>query len=54
MSTTVISILYPAKCKDCRACSSYPKGKTKRHYCVNSKSKQNGLNVTLKQLACDK
>jgi len=43
-------IIYDAKCKDCRFCVSYPKGKVARHYCCNVKSKF--VNITLKDDAC--
>jgi hypothetical protein len=43
-----------ARCKDCRFCVSYPKGKLNRHYCVNRDSKNKGSDVRLSDLVCDK
>jgi hypothetical protein len=51
--TTIVSITYPAKCKDCEFCISYPRGKRKRHYCANKKSPRSGDDVSLKDKVCD-
>lgn len=49
---TVVSITYPAKCKDCRFCVSYPRGKRKRHYCTNKKSPRSGSDIASRDKVC--
>ncbi len=51
---TTITITRPAKCKDCRFCVDYPKGKLKRHFCVNRESPRTGMDIRLKDNVCDK
>lgn len=54
---TVISITRPAKCKDCRYCQSFYKGKLKRHRCSNPLSDRYGVKysdktIRLNDLVC--
>lgn len=50
---TVISITRAAKCKDCKFCEDFRKGKLKRHKCENRKSYRYLTQVTLTDGVCD-
>lgn len=56
---TVISITYPARCKDCIFCKPKTFGKMNRHICTNKESPRynespNLSKVSLRDLVCDK
>ena len=56
---TVISITREAKCKDCRYCQRFSKGKLIRHRCSNPESERYGAKysdktITLNDYVCDK
>lgn len=51
---TIITITRNAKCKDCKFCNSYRKGKLRRHKCINTKSEYYNQDVRLNDLVCDK
>ena len=56
---TVISITYPAKCKDCIFCKPKTFGKMHRHICTNKESPRYDPSpylsrVALRDKVCDK
>lgn len=52
---TVIKIIYPAKCKDCKHLEVFYIGKLKRHRCGNTtqKSEWKKLGLPAKTKACE-
>ena len=50
---TVITITREAKCKDCKYCIGYQKGKLKRHFCDKMTSPRHGQDVRLNDLVCN-
>ena len=47
----IITITRAAKCKDCKYCSSYLKGKAKRHRCTNKQFTQDN-DIRLNDSVC--
>jgi hypothetical protein len=49
----VITYTREAKCKDCKFCKSFYKGKRKKHTCTNPKSERHTAVITLNDLVCE-
>ena len=47
---SVITITYPAKCKDCKFLKPYKFGGNRRHICTNKESPRYDANVYLSQV----
>lgn len=50
----IISITYPARCKDCKFLYKYPVGKRKYSRCDNPESPRYTQNRRQRDLVCDK
>lgn len=49
---TTIEITRPARCKDCKYCIRYNKGKLIRHFCDKMTSPNHGQDVRLQDYVC--
>ncbi len=50
---TITTWTRPAKCKDCKHCKSFYKGKLKRHKCKNKKNTFFDKQIRLNDLVCN-